>query len=429
MAVLAACVTTTAYFIGTVVNATTLERDFHSVLLICTAIFLVKGLAQYAQAILLTRTHARMTASYQSLLFDRLLLESIHYLSSVHSSETMHRLRMSAEAPAKVMDMTICAIGREGLSIIGLTAVMVYQDPLLSLGCLLAAPIIFAAARSSRARLDDMTLRSVRAHSRTTEMLQETLQSMRLIKTFGLEPSIRDRAHRKIESVREADQKIARLYLALHPLGRGPQRMHRCLDCSLRQLSHHLPESDAGRTGLVPDRLRAGLRTDQAAGAVSCRRHQCSSWDSDETLGSGPSEPSDNNKPEFVLNEGHIVLDDATFSYRDDIAVLRGLSLPAAPRQITARVGHSGSGKSTIFNLLLRLYEYGDGAIMIDDQNIATFHATPQYRLSRAGHVSVSRHDWREHRGRAIGRKSRSNRRRRTGRPRARFHREFSSRL
>jgi ABC-type multidrug transport system fused ATPase/permease subunit len=211
MAVLAACVTTTAYFIGTVVNATTLERDFHSVLLICAAIFLVKGLAQYAQAILLTRTRARMTASYQSLLFDRLLLESIHYLSRVHSSETMHRLRMSAEAPAKVMDMTICAIGREGLSIIGLTAVMVYQDPLLSLGCLLAAPIIFAAARSSRARLDDMTLRSVRAHSRTTEMLQETLQSMRLIKTFGLEPSIRDRAHRKIESVREADQKIARL--------------------------------------------------------------------------------------------------------------------------------------------------------------------------------------------------------------------------
>jgi hypothetical protein len=72
----------------------------------------------------------------------------MHHLSTSHSSETLSRLRTSAEGPAKVIDMTICAAGREGLSIVGLAAVMTYQDPLLSLGCLLSAPIIFVVARS-----------------------------------------------------------------------------------------------------------------------------------------------------------------------------------------------------------------------------------------------------------------------------------------
>jgi subfamily B ATP-binding cassette protein MsbA len=376
MAVLAACVTTTAYLIGAVVNATTLARDFHSVLLICAAIvaiFLVKGLAQYAQAILLTRTHGRMTASYQSLLFDRLLLESIPHLSSIHSSETMNRLQMSAEAPAKVMDMTICAIGREGLSILGLTAVMVYQDPLLSLGCLLAAPIIFAAARSSRARLDDMTLRSISAHSRTTEMLQETLRGIRLIKTFGLEPSIRERAHRRIDSVREADQKIAQLTWRFIP---WVETLSGCIVALIVLYGSYRITSLGATPGELVSFLTAFMLAYEpikrlARFPVDVTNALAGTRMLYETLGSEPSEPSEDNKPELVVNEGRIILDDVKFSYRDDVAVLRGLSLEAAPREMTALVGHSGSGKSTIINLLLRLYECGAGAIMIDGQNIA----------------------------------------------------------
>jgi ATP-binding cassette subfamily B protein len=51
--------------------------------------------------------------------------------------------------------------------------------------------------------------------------------------------------------------------------------------------------------------------------------------------------------------------------------VLRGMSFTAAPRLVTAFVGASGGGKSTIFNVLLGLYEVQDGTVRIDGQDIA----------------------------------------------------------
>jgi ABC-type multidrug transport system fused ATPase/permease subunit len=147
MAVLATCVTATAYLIGSAVNATTLDRDFHGVLFSCAAIisiFLVKGLC----AVRAGYSPNPCPCSHERFISEFAVRQSMHHLSTSHSSETLSRLRTSAEGPAKVIDMTICAAGREGLSIVGLAAVMTYQDPLLSLGCLLSAPIIFVVARS-----------------------------------------------------------------------------------------------------------------------------------------------------------------------------------------------------------------------------------------------------------------------------------------
>ena len=189
MAVLAACVTATAYLIWSAVNATTLDRDFHSVLFSCAAIIAIFGQG-------LCAVRAGCSANSCPCSHDRVLSEFAVRQAIVrkHASsfEFPFRPRPStgfapARRAAKVIDMTICAAGREGLSIVGLAAVMIYQDPLLALGCLLSAPVIFAVVRSSRAKLDDMALAGIRAQNNATKLFQETLQGMRLIKTFGLE--------------------------------------------------------------------------------------------------------------------------------------------------------------------------------------------------------------------------------------------------
>ena len=95
------------------------------------------------------------------------------------------------------------------------------------------------------------------------------------------------------------------------------------------------------------------------------------------------------------------------FAYRPGEPVLRGMSFVAEPGKVTALVGPSGGGKSTVLNLMLRFYEPRAARSSIDGQNIATCRArfaAPADRLRRPGRVPVPRHDPRQHRDRQAGR-------------------------
>jgi ATP-binding cassette subfamily B protein len=90
-----------------------------------------------------------------------------------------------------------------------------------------------------------------------------------------------------------------------------------------------------------------------------------------EVIDSPPSEPVDIGKPDLRIDLRQLEFDDVHFAYRGDQAVLRGMSFVAEPGKLTALVGPSGGGKSTVFNLLLRFYDAEHGRIEIDGQNIA----------------------------------------------------------
>jgi ATP-binding cassette subfamily B protein len=90
-----------------------------------------------------------------------------------------------------------------------------------------------------------------------------------------------------------------------------------------------------------------------------------------EIVDTPPTEPSDDDKPALKITEARVEFDDVRFGYRPDEPVLRGMTFGAEPGRMTALVGPSGGGKSTVFNLMLRFYEAGDGSIKIDGQDIA----------------------------------------------------------
>src|SRR4029079_16068978 len=72
-----------------------------------------------------------------------------------------------------------------------------------------------------------------------------------------------------------------------------------------------------------------------------------------------------------VLRRAGVEFKEVYSSYRQNEPVLRGISLVAEAGQMSALVGPSGGGKSTILHSILRLYEPQSGAIEIDGQNIA----------------------------------------------------------
>jgi len=90
-----------------------------------------------------------------------------------------------------------------------------------------------------------------------------------------------------------------------------------------------------------------------------------------EILDTPATEPIEDGKPPLRVTDARVAFADVRFSYRSGEPVLRGMSFAADPAKLTALVGPSGGGKSTVLNLILRFYEVERGAITIDGQNIA----------------------------------------------------------
>jgi ATP-binding cassette subfamily B protein len=90
-----------------------------------------------------------------------------------------------------------------------------------------------------------------------------------------------------------------------------------------------------------------------------------------EVIDHPPTEAPDDDKPALKLRSARVEFANVAFAYRPSEKVIRNLSFVAEPGKVTALVGPSGGGKSTILNLLLRFYDADGGAIIIDGQNIA----------------------------------------------------------
>ncbi|MFD1471355.1 ABC transporter ATP-binding protein [Companilactobacillus mishanensis] len=73
------------------------------------------------------------------------------------------------------------------------------------------------------------------------------------------------------------------------------------------------------------------------------------------------------------IEVGKIEFKHVTFAYEPGEPILKDISFTVEPGQTIALVGHTGSGKSSIINILLRFYEFGEGQILIDDRDIREY--------------------------------------------------------
>jgi ABC-type multidrug transport system fused ATPase/permease subunit len=117
-------------------NEAYVNRNFHGIVvigLIAMVIFIVKGFATYGSAVMLSWIGNRIIADNQRRMFDKLLQQNIGFFADRHSSEFIARLTTGANAVSQVINLLITAIGRDLMSLIGLSIVMVVQDPVMSL--------------------------------------------------------------------------------------------------------------------------------------------------------------------------------------------------------------------------------------------------------------------------------------------------------
>src|SRR6202167_538657 len=202
-----------AYLIGTLTNEAYVSRNFHGIVVIgvlAMAVFATKGLATYGAAVLLNYIGNGIVAKNQRRMFDKLLHENIGYFADRHSSEFISRLTTGAAAVSQVINLLISAVGRDLMSLIGLSIVMVVQDPVMSIGGLIIAPPAVFFLRRMFRRVRSIARTQFAGGTRILETMQESLQGLRMVKAFSLEGEMRRRLSLSVVAVETGSKKMAR---------------------------------------------------------------------------------------------------------------------------------------------------------------------------------------------------------------------------
>ena len=376
MLVAAAATAATAYLLGTMINETVVTHNFHGIVfvsLVAIGIFTAKGFATYGGAVTLSRIGNRIIAENQRRMFDKLLHENIGFFADRHSSEFIARLTTGTVAVSQVINLLITAIGRDLMSLIGLCIVMVMQDPVdvdRRTHHRAAGIPVPAQAHSPSARHRPHAIH--RRHA-IIETMQEALQGMRMVKAFALEDEMRRRLAVSVGSVEHESNKMARVANRASPLMEmlgGFAIALASIYAGYRVIYTGAMPGEFGSflaaflLAYEPAKRLARLNIDLTNNLVGVRVLY-------EVIDSPAGEPDDDDLPALTLTEARVEFADVQFAYRADTPVLRGMSFVAQSSQVTALVGPSGGGKSTVLNLLLRFYDVDSGRIVIDGQDIA----------------------------------------------------------
>jgi ATP-binding cassette, subfamily B, bacterial MsbA len=376
MAIAAAGTALTAYLLGTMTNEAYVNRNYHGIVvigLIAMVIFTAKGFATYGSTVTLSWIGNSIIADNQRRMFDKLLREDIGFFADRHSSEFIARLTTGAAAVSGVINLLITAIGRDLMSLVGLCAVMVIQDPAMSLIGFVAAPPAFYFLRKIIRRVRGIARMQFTGGTRIIETMQEALQGMRMVKAFSLEDEMRRRLNESVTAVQHESNKMARVANRASPI----MEMLGGFAIALASIYGGYRVVETGATpgefvsfmaafllAYEPAKRLARLNIDLNNNLVGVRVLY-------EIIDTPAGEPSDDNLPALKLTESRVEFDRVNFAYRADAPVLQAMSFVAQPGQVTALVGPSGGGKSTVLNLLLRFYEVGSGRVLVDSQNIA----------------------------------------------------------
>jgi ATP-binding cassette subfamily B protein len=376
MVIAAASTSLGAYLIGDVINQAYVHKNLPGIIalaMVTAALFFIKGLATYGQAVALARVGNRIVAENQCRLFAQMLKQNVGFFSDRHSSELIARLTTGATAASAVLNLLITALGRDLLSLIGLATVMAVQDPVMSLFSIVVVPPAMLVLRRLIHRIKAIAHQQFTGNARILETLQEAVHGIRIVKAYTLEDAMRARFDKHVGELEHESNKWARVAFRSGPLMEslgGFAIATALIYGGYRVIATGATPGQffsflaAFMLAYEPAKRLARLNLDLNTGLVGVRILF-------ETIDHPPSEQPDQHKPPLRLSHAQVQFANVHFAYRPGEKVIRNLSFRAEPGSVTALVGPSGGGKSTILNLLLRLHEVNGGAILIDGQDIA----------------------------------------------------------
>lgn len=335
--------------------------------------FAIKGGSLYLAKIIMIGVSEEVRKDIQIDMFNSLIKADTKLVDNKHSGKFVTNLTNDVGLITNLVSTAILNLFKDSLTLIGLLGVMFYQNWKLSIVAIVMIPLASAAARALGKRIGKVTTQQMNEAGALNTYLIEIFKNHRLTKIFQKEEYEKDRANKFINKLKEISKKIAEVFVRASPI---MEFLTGIMIACLILISAKLIANDeleisnffsflaAMMLAYQPVRSLATLNIAIQQGLSGAKRVI-------PVIDEIPEVKEKENALDLKVNYGKIDFSNVQFSYsNEESQILNSINLNLPGKKMTALVGHSGAGKSTILNLIPRFYNINSGNISIDDQSI-----------------------------------------------------------
>tara|TARA_E500000178_G_scaffold274129_1_gene272637 strand:- start:1649 stop:3379 length:1731 start_codon:yes stop_codon:yes gene_type:complete len=363
-----------AYLLDPAIEKIFIEKNERLMILIPIAIlfaFTIKGTSLYFAKYLLIQVGGEVQKVLQLQIMQSILRSNIEKVNKKHSGKFLSHISYDAGLVKKLVTDTILLFSKDTLTLFALVGVMFYQNWKLALFAIVMIPLASIAAKSLGKRIGKVTTQSQEVSGFLNSFFIEIIKNHKIVKIFQNENYENSRLSKIINSFKEKVVKIEIVMTRATPImetltglmiGGLIYYSGNLIIQGELELNNFFSFLAAMMLAYQPVRTLATLNMGIHQGLSAAKRIIPIIEDENEDK---------NSHQDLEITKGNINFEDVSFKYSESLQnILQKINLNIKSGEMTALVGHSGAGKSTILNLIPRFYEPISGKILIDNQPI-----------------------------------------------------------
>ncbi len=365
-----------AWLLDPAIEKIFIEKDQTLILIIPLLIiiaFTTKGVSLYFAKTIMIGVGEEVKKILQSDMLKSFIIADTEFIDDKHTGKYVSNLTFDVNKITNLLTNALLSLFKDTLTLIGLLIVMFYQNWKLSLIAIIMIPLASIMARTLGKRVRKVTTEAQEKSGFLTTYLIEIFKNHKLIKIFQREDYENSRADKYIEELKEKEKKTGIVFVRATPIMEtltgimiailifysGKLIMTNELD-----INNFFSFLAAMMLAYQPVRALATLTLSVNMGISAANRILPIIDNEKKIIDNQNSQP-------LSLTKGHLEFRNVTFKYNNKEGhVINSINLNIEGGKMTALVGHSGAGKSTILNLIPRFYDIASGDIFIDGNSV-----------------------------------------------------------
>ena len=376
MVIIALSTGATAWLLDPAIDKIFLDKDESMLLLIPIAIILtlfIKSIATYIQIVLLNGVAQNIIADTQIKLFRKIINADLAWLHKIHSAKIISNFLYDVSLLQDSVSSSLANGLKDILTLICLLGVMYYQDWQLATISIIAFPLVGVLTRRLGKRIKKASTETQEETGVLASILSENLDGTRIVKAYQqenqeikkLSKSVYRRMQKMLKGIntRGAASPFAEFLAGFGIAGALYYAGLRGLHGELA-LNEFVSFLGAMMLAFQPLRRLAQINATLQEGFAAAIR-VFGLLDQKSLINEVPKASN------LAINLSDITFENVTLSYEgQSISALKEINIQIPHGKTTALVGPSGSGKSSILNLIPRFYDPDSGSVKIDNQDI-----------------------------------------------------------